>query len=476
LVFLTDLVENSLSVTFEVHAEVDDYLETLSEVFNHESAMMTDDLDDTRRRMIMDELGQAGSNFRWKFYQYGLSGAKVRLDRKKLLNFLHLVRQTVEHTLKVNHRSDELYHSYNILSLKSESAAVSPLYEMLEGQVAILSSGVLDGKESLTLLDSLHAGPLYRADQHSFILYPEREVKGFVERNQITSSRANKIKLFVELTRYGDNTLIRIDENGNYHFAGTLRNIRDVRQVLEVLRSNEVFKDSVEKDYDQVEQLYEDTFHHDQFTGRSGTFFAYEGLGSIYWHMVSKLLLAVQETIERTCGESSTNRLIEHYRNIRAGQCFNKSVLEYGAFPTDPYSHSPAGKGARQPGMTGMVKEEIIARQAELGFGIENGCITFKYQLFSPNEFLRTPTSFRYLGVSGQREEIELPVGSLAYTVCQVPVILAASDHAALCIYNYDGSRYQIEGNKLDESLSKSVFQREGLIHHIEVQVPGLVG
>ena len=31
-----------------------------------------------------------------------------------------------------------------------------------------------------------------------------------------------------------------------------------------------------------------------EFTGRSGSFFAYEGLGSIYWHMVSKLLLAVR--------------------------------------------------------------------------------------------------------------------------------------------------------------------------------------
>ena len=45
--------------------------------------------------------------------------------------------------------------------------------------------------------------------------------------------------------------------------------------------------------------LFEETFHHDQFTGRSGTFFAYEGLGSIYWHMVSKLLLAAQETALR---------------------------------------------------------------------------------------------------------------------------------------------------------------------------------
>ena len=45
----------------------------------------------------------------------------------------------------------------------------------------------------------------------------------------------------------------------------------------------------------KIISLFEKVFHHDTFTGRLGTFFAYEGLGSIYWHMVSKLLLAAQE-------------------------------------------------------------------------------------------------------------------------------------------------------------------------------------
>ena len=45
--------------------------------------------------------------------------------------------------------------------------------------------------------------------------------------------------------------------------------------------------------------LFETVFDHGSFTGRSGTFFAFEGLGSIYWHMVSKLLLAAQESYTR---------------------------------------------------------------------------------------------------------------------------------------------------------------------------------
>ena len=37
----------------------------------------------------------------------------------------------------------------------------------------------------------------------------------------------------------------------------------------------------------------------------------------------------------------------------------NKTPEEYGAFPFDAYSHTPYNSGAKQPGMTGQVKEEI---------------------------------------------------------------------------------------------------------------------
>ena len=45
---------------------------------------------------------------------------------------------------------------------------------------------------------------------------------------------------------------------------------------------------------------------------------------------------------------------------INAGIGAHKSPELYGAFPTDPYSHTPGGKGAQQPGMTGQVKEEGV--------------------------------------------------------------------------------------------------------------------
>ena len=81
-------------------------------------------------------------------------------------------------------------------------------------------------------------------------------------------------------------------------------------------------------------------FNHRAFTGRSGGMFGFEGLGCIYWHMVAKLLLAVQESFfEAEKGDGKC--LGEMYYKIRDGIGFNKTPLEYGAFPMDPYSHTP---------------------------------------------------------------------------------------------------------------------------------------
>jgi hypothetical protein len=38
--------------------------------------------------------------------------------------------------------------------------------------------------------------------------------------------------------------------------------------------------------------------------------------------------------------------------------------------------------------MTGMVKEEILTRQMELGFSIEHGCNVFDFTLLDRDEFL----------------------------------------------------------------------------------------
>jgi hypothetical protein len=427
---------------------------------------------DAQRRTLMDALGQAGSDYRWNFYKSGLSGKVSELDIQTLLNFLDLAARYIDHSLRANRRADSLYHSYNTLRLQPGTATVNHLYEMLEGQVAVLSSGLLDGAESLQLLQAMRASALFRADQHSYILYPDRPLKGFVERNRVTAAQVSGLKLVEALQKAGDTRLLVRDELGDYHFAGNFRNVADVSTALATLKLDARFTALVEQESAAIEALFEATFHHEQFTGRSGTFFAFEGLGSIYWHMISKLLLAVQETVQRTQTEPTLQGLMERYADVRAGQCFNKSAAEYGAFPTDPYSHTPAGQGAKQPGMSGMVKEEILARQVELGFTVVAGQIVFDFLLFNRAELLAQPSTFHYLAVDDSWQDQSLPAGSLAYSICQVPVIIRRGAKADIQLLFVDGKTQVVEGHRLDVETSRHIFERDGVVKQIEVTLP----
>jgi len=187
--------------------------------------------------------------------------------------------------------------------------------------------------------------------------------------------------------------------------------------------------------------------------------------------MVSKLLLAVQETVLRCQNEPVSTGLVEQYHEIAAGLGFNKPPAVFGAFPTDPYSHTPKGQGARQPGMTGLVKEEIITRQAEAGLLIENGCLTFNALLLDQRELLTTPAVLDYQDVAGKQQFIELAAGCLAFTVCQVPVVIQIAAAPEIELHLSNGKIYTIAGNLLDAANSQHIFQRDGIVHHLVVHI-----
>jgi hypothetical protein len=455
--------------SFPVSNEVGRFFVEVSVIMQRFQSVLHGSFSDEQRRAVLDALGQAGSAYRWHFYQHRFSGELTQLDSEAVLAFLNLAQGYIEHSLRANQRSDHLYHSYNILHLDGQRAAITHLYEMLEGQVAILSSGILSSEESLALLESLRQSSLYLPDQHSYILYPDRELPGFLEKNSLSPEQVRHIRLFPPLVEANDRSLVTKDLHGVYHFSATIRNLRDVNQALEALKHDSRFTALVQAEADDIRDLFEETFHHDEFTGRSGTFFAYEGLGSIYWHMVSKLLLAVQETALRFRYEPAGKALIASYIDIRQGLGYKKSPASFGAFPTDPYSHTPKGQGAKQPGMTGVVKEEILARQAELGLVVQDGRLSFDLCLLDMNELLPTSDIFSWLDVMGRYQTIDLPSGSLGYTICQVPVVLQVASEKCIRIYFSDGSQETIPSHILDCDNSRHIFQRDGVVHHIEV-------
>jgi hypothetical protein len=232
--------------------------------------------------------------------------------------------------------------------------------------------------------------------------------------------------------------------------------------------------DEIEAARNNLLQLYEQVFNHRAFTGRSGAMFGFEGLGSIYWHMVSKLLLAIQENFfaarEGGADEEICSRLAALYYAVRDGIGFNKTPAEYGAFPTDPYSHTPKHAGAQQPGMTGQVKEDVLSRFGELGVVVRNGAISFEPNLLRKDEFLKRPETFRFIGVNGA-EEIELEAGALGFTCCQVPIIYKLAEQEGLKVVFADGTASETTEMWLDEQISSQVFDRTGEVRRIIVSI-----
>lgn len=475
LQFFEDLLQNTTIEEVEVSNEVFSFFNKVLDTFEEHKSLLAGTISDMDKRAIMDRLGSAGSDFRVQIYDHAFSGRKTDLSMAKVKNFVTLGKQYLEHSIKANKRSDDLYHAYNLMTINSDnSVSISYLNEMLEGQVAVLSSGYLDAKECLSVLNALKHSKLFRPDQYSYLLYPNKELKGFLERNIIPEDAVLSSKLLQEFIKDGNVQIIEKDINGVYHFNGNFKNAEDLAEALAGL-SGTKYDALLKSDTSLVLQAFEEVFNHKAFTGRSGTFYGYEGLGSIYWHMVSKLLLAVQECSVAAVnnGESAVviGHILEHFYEINEGIGVHKSPSLYGAFPTDPYSHTPYGKGAQQPGMTGQVKEDILSRFGELGVFVTEGKLYFNPCLLRKEEFFSEAASFEYINLS--KEVVTIPMGknSMGFTYCQVPIIYEIAEEDALKVSYSDGSIKSVKSLTLDELTSAQIFGRTNEVSQIKAYI-----
>jgi hypothetical protein len=469
--FCIDLFKGAGIEEVVLNTEVRGWFESVWRALHqHRPILDESEIDDADRKQLLDRLGAAGEEHRYTIYERDLSGQHTVLAVDDLLAFFELVLAFFEHTIRLNRRDDGLYHAYNVMRATPRGISLGHLQEMLEGQVSVLSSGFLDAAECVSVLRALRDSRMYRGDQHSYTLYPDRRLPGFLDKNTIPAEQAERSELIRRLVADGNTDLVERDVEGGYHFNGAFHNIRDVSAALARLADNG-YGQLVEDESALIAEIFESIFLHREFTGRSGTFYGYEGLGCIYWHMVSKLLLAVHECCLAASGvdDPACGRLVDRYFDIRAGLGFNKTPDVYGAFPTDPYSHTPAHSGAKQPGMTGQVKEEIITRWAELGLVVREGQIRFRPVLLRTAEFLSHRESFDYFDVAGQPGTLALEKDTLAFTFCQVPFVLHASDEQRLLVHYSDGTDRALTGNELDVDLSGEIFQRTGNIARVDV-------
>ncbi|WP_282056904.1 hypothetical protein [Maribacter luteus] len=470
--FFEGVIENMPHADSEISKELSMFFNKVVGTFDSNAHILTGKVSDKDRKTVLDGLGNAGSDYRSTIYGNGFEGNKERITKNELLHFLQVSKKYLDHSIRANKRDDKLYHAYNLMTVENDSeVSISYLSEMLEGQVAVLSSGYIVGEDALELLDALKNSALFRPDQYSYILYPNKELPRFYDKNNIPSEKIGNSSLIKQLIQDGNTQIVEKDGLGNYHFNGNFNNAGSLKKALANLP--EQYGSYVEKDTSLLLETFEEVFNHKAFTGRSGTFFGYEGLGSIYWHMVSKLLLAVQEICIRAVAdkedESIIGRLLDHYYEIEAGIGIHKSPELYGAFPTDPYSHTPAGKGAQQPGMTGQVKEDILSRFGELGVYVNDGKIFFNPRLLRVEEFLKASKVFSYYDINNEIEKIQLEEGSLAFTYCQIPIIYKLSEKEGLNIHFSEGSILELNGRNLDAPTSKMVFERTGEIKQIVV-------
>jgi hypothetical protein len=477
LQYFSSLVRATDLTRVEVSTEVADWLAATTEALrgSHERGS---EITNGSRKELLDNLGETFATYRSRVYESGFSGhAPVTLD--SVVDLCEVAIEHLDDTIHHNRRPDGLYHSYNLIRFESDgsTASISHLPEMLEGQVAAISSGVLPAEEQADVIDTLFASALYRADQGSFMLYPARQLPSFLDKNIVPGEAVNKNPLLATLLESGDRSVIALDIDGRIRFNASFANRDNLEATLDRLEADPERSTMVAADRAATLETYEQVFRHHAYTGRSGSMYGYEGIGSIYWHMVAKLLVAVQESameaMSADAPPGTIDRLVNAYWRVRSGLGFNKSAAEFGAIPLDPYSHTPAHSGAQQPGMTGLVKEELLTRPLEVGLRVANGEIWFDPKFLRRDELLDQPESWQIYDIDLEPVVIALDEGSLGMTFCQVPVVVSVtSGDAGIEVVFADGTVERHAGLRLDRQTSAKVFARSGEVARINARLP----
>jgi hypothetical protein len=470
--FLQDLLQSQTKDS-ELSYEVALWLNETVEVLQNLTPKLNGaPVSDALRFEVLRELGQSAWRYRQTIYKTQSFSHKENCSMEAINLLLSNALIVIDHTIHTNAGSDGLYQSYNLLGLGDEQASVENLYPMLEGQVAAISSGAIEPEKAADVLDALFDSEVYRDDQKTFMLYPDRKQTPFLDKNVISKDAFNKTSVLLEMIAASDERLVMKDVKGCYRFNPNIKNSDELIVQLDKISAD--YPSLNKETVSTIESLYEQVFNHQSFTGRSGGMFGFEGLGSVYWHMVSKLLLALKENFYTAVSQDADADLIQRlgalYYRVRDGIGFNKTPTEYGAFPCDPYSHTPKHAGAQQPGMTGQVKEEILTRFGELGIHVLNGEVEFKPSLLRSREFLQEEETLRYLDVKNDWQAITVPKNGLGFTWCQVPVVYEISNGSPLITLTLsDGKQITSSDLTLVGEHSSALFNRTGLIKQIHI-------
>ena len=150
----------------------------------------------------------------------------------------------------------------------------------------------------------------------------------FLDYNKVEPKSAKAIATLAQMIEQDDKRIIEASPDGCFRFNSSIRNRFELKEVIDQLASDPSIQSSITNDEKAILDLYEVTFNHKAFTGRSGSMFAYEGLGSIYWHMVSKLMLSVQEIALEEEQDEDFKALVASYYDVQEGLGFRKKSCQ----------------------------------------------------------------------------------------------------------------------------------------------------
>ena len=232
------------------------------------------------------------------------------------------------------------------------------------------------------MLDALRASNIYREDQQSYLLYPDRQLPRFLDKNHISAQHMENSQLLQALLAAGDTARAKDDDGGIYFMAIPQCCIAKRRtDYARATGARRVRGSGPSRARTSVTT----------FGNRCSASFLHRAFGYVLWlrgprlHLLAHgLQVAAGDHREFCLGQSRvqpalcSRRVIDCaiYCEIRDGMGLSKTPEQYGAFPCDPYSHTPKHAGIQQPGMTGQVKEDILSRLTELGMRVRGGILS----------------------------------------------------------------------------------------------------
>ena len=214
---------------------------------------------DKDRMTYVSSLGKAFEKYRNKVYDHGFSNQQD-CSIKDIKEFTIAIKENFDQTIHINKGPNGLFHAYNTIqiNLKDQCIDINNLDLMLEGQVAGISSRSSNPNDTIITMESLFSSKLYREDMESFILYPQKELVPFLEKNLIKSSFIQNSKLLTEMIQKNDKSIIERDSKGNFRFNPHFRNSFDLKHNLKQITSIDHYKKLVKNERELILNIFEE--------------------------------------------------------------------------------------------------------------------------------------------------------------------------------------------------------------------------